>query len=320
MQPLVSIVIPVYNGSDYLRDAIESALAQTYPRIEVVVVNDGSTDGGATEAIARSFGDRIRYFAKANGHVASALNHGIAHMSGEYFSWLSHDDLYRPGKIAAQVAALGRLGPRTVVYGDFETLDVASGARTEHRLPDTPPERFRWFITVASAIHGCTLLIPRACFDECGVFDTRLRTTQDYDMWFRISRRFPFVHVPGVGVVSRLHPNQGTNALRDVVVQECDRQLSGFVSDLSDADLAAARARTPARAYGALAASMQARGYLKARDVTLALARARLGDEPGLQALVTRASIAGRVYANALRPLGRPAARLVRSAMRRLRG
>src|SRR5436305_205147 len=86
MLPLVSICIPVYNGADYLRDAIESALAQTYSRIEVVVVNDGSTDGGATEEIAKSFGDKIRYLAKPNGHVASALNHGISHMAGKYLS------------------------------------------------------------------------------------------------------------------------------------------------------------------------------------------------------------------------------------------
>ena len=84
MQPLVSIVIPVYNGSNFLRDAIDSALAQTYPRVEVIVVNDGSTDGGATEAIAKSYGSRIRYFAKENGRVASAVNYGIANMNGDY--------------------------------------------------------------------------------------------------------------------------------------------------------------------------------------------------------------------------------------------
>jgi glycosyltransferase involved in cell wall biosynthesis len=319
MHPLVSIVIPVYNGADFLRDAIESALAQTYRRIEVVVVNDGSTDGGATEAIAGSFGGRIRYFAKPNGHVASALNHGIENMAGEYFSWLSHDDMYRPDKIESQVSALERLGGRTVVYGDFETLDVETGARVEHRLPDTKPEHFRWFITVASTIHGCTLLVPRACFDECGLFDTGLRTTQDYDMWFRISERFRFVHVPGIVVVSRLHAAQGTRALRDVVVRECDSQLSGFVSRLTDTDLSAASRATPARAYGALAASLQARGYAKSRDAALARARARLRDEPLLGSIATRVAIAARVYANALRPLGRPVVRPMRSLAHRLR-
>ena len=91
-EPLVSIVIPVYNGSNYVRDAIDSALAQTYKNCEVIVVNDGSQDGGATDEICRSYGERIRYFRKENGGVATAVNLGIEQMRGEYFSWLSHDD------------------------------------------------------------------------------------------------------------------------------------------------------------------------------------------------------------------------------------
>ena len=83
---LVSLIIPVYNGSNYLREAIESALAQTYPCCEVIVINDGSTDQGATEAIALSYGERIRYFSKANGGVASALNLGLREMRGSFFS------------------------------------------------------------------------------------------------------------------------------------------------------------------------------------------------------------------------------------------
>ena len=90
--PLVSIVIPVYNGSNFMREAIDSALAQTYPNIEILVVNDGSTDN--TREIALSYGDKIRYFEKENGGVATALNLAIHEMKGEYFSWLSHDDWY----------------------------------------------------------------------------------------------------------------------------------------------------------------------------------------------------------------------------------
>ncbi|TFG59465.1 MAG: glycosyltransferase family 2 protein, partial [Deltaproteobacteria bacterium] len=82
LRPLVSIVIPVYNGSDYLREAVDSAMAQTYADVEVLVVNDGSDDGGKTEAIALSYGDRIRYFRKENGGVASALNLGVREMRG----------------------------------------------------------------------------------------------------------------------------------------------------------------------------------------------------------------------------------------------
>src|SRR5262245_28831390 len=145
--PKVSIVIPVYNGADYLAHAIDSALAQTYPAIEVVVVNDGSSDGGATEAVARVYGDRIRYFAKPNGHVASALNFGIREMRGAFFSWLSHDDLYFPEKVEAQMALLEGADERTIVYSDFEVLEVRSGVRTPVRLPHVEPKHFRSFIT-----------------------------------------------------------------------------------------------------------------------------------------------------------------------------
>ena len=78
--PLVSIVIPFYNGENFLREAIDSALAQTYKNIEVIVVNDGSRDEGKTREIALSYGDRIRYFEKQNGGCATALNHGIAQL------------------------------------------------------------------------------------------------------------------------------------------------------------------------------------------------------------------------------------------------
>ena len=80
--PLVSIVIPVYNGSNYLAEAIDSALAQTYPNIEILVINDGSKDDGATKNLALSYGDKIRYFEKENGEVATALNFGIEKLNG----------------------------------------------------------------------------------------------------------------------------------------------------------------------------------------------------------------------------------------------
>ena len=97
MCPLVSIIIPVYNGEKYMREAIDSALNQTYKNIEVIVVNDGSKDN--TDEIALSYGDKIRYFKKENGGVSTALNLGIKEMKGEYFCWLSHDDVYEYNKV-----------------------------------------------------------------------------------------------------------------------------------------------------------------------------------------------------------------------------
>ena len=108
-QPIVSIVIPAYNASNYLAKAIDSALAQTYPNVEIIVVNDGSKDDGATERIALSYGKKIRYLYKKNGGSSSALNLGIANMTGEWFSWLSHDDLYEPNKLEKQIAYIQKL-------------------------------------------------------------------------------------------------------------------------------------------------------------------------------------------------------------------
>jgi len=101
--PFVSIVIPVYNGAKYLSDAIESAINQTYPNIEILVINDGSQDNNATDKVARAYGNKINYYTKENGGVASALNLGISKMKGEYFSWLSHDDWYLPDKIRKEI-------------------------------------------------------------------------------------------------------------------------------------------------------------------------------------------------------------------------
>ena len=116
MSPLVSIIIPVYNGSNYVKEAIDSALAQTYKNIEIIVVNDGSNDDGATEKIALSFGDKIRYFYKANGGISSALNYGIEKMQGEYFSWLSHDDKYTETKIEKQIALLKETKKENTIF------------------------------------------------------------------------------------------------------------------------------------------------------------------------------------------------------------
>ena len=94
ISPLVSIAVPVYNGSNYMRDAIDSVLTQTYSNFEVLVINDGSQDGSATEDIAKSYGDRILYFSKPNGGVASALNRALEESKGEYFCWLSQATSY----------------------------------------------------------------------------------------------------------------------------------------------------------------------------------------------------------------------------------
>lgn len=274
-QPKVSIVIPVYNGANYLREAIDSALAQTYQNIEVIVVNDGSNDEGETERIALSYGDKIRYFSKPNGGVASALNRAIAEMTGEYFSWLSHDDLYYRDKVSSQVQELSCIEnmENVILYGNFAVFfGDAVGNLKEVTLPSIPSEQFRYFITTNNSLHGCTLLVPKQAFLECGMFNEALQTTQDYDLWFRMAERYRFVHMPQLLVKARAHVGQGSVAMKDTALYEINEMLSKFVLNLTDTDLIQATNKKPEIAYAYITENLMLRGFLKSACIARKLA------------------------------------------------
>lgn len=316
-RPKVTIVIPVYNGEDYLSEAIDSALSQTYPNIEILVVNDGSNDGGATERVAQSYGPRIRYLSKPNGGVASALNLGIAQMQGEYLSWLSHDDLYDPNKVEHQVNAVLAAGDyRTIVYSNYAVFgeDIAPRAISLTRIQ---PEQFRYWITVENTLHGCTLLIPKAAFSECGQFDETLRTTQDYDLWFRMAEKFRFVLLPEVLVRARNHAAQGTRKLSDTVVIECNALLGNFVDGLSETELRSGSGRPPTVGYALLCRNLEQRGFVeasrRARSKSLeSIGSAGVRDRLVAASILLRGGTVDRVYgfiAGAARSLLPPGAR-----------
>lgn len=216
-KPLVSIIIPVYNGSNYMKEAIDSALAQTYSPIEVLVVNDGSRDDGATERIALSYGDKIRYIAKENGGVSSALNVGIKEMRGEYFSWLSHDDVYMPDKIEKQMELVYPNGTGselvlcTSINIDKNSQPISNAKKT---FPKTG-EKYSWeeavmYITKHTA-GGCAFLIPKIAFEKTGGFDEGLRYCQDVFMWWKIfMNKHTLVFCNYAGVHNRVHDKQLT--------------------------------------------------------------------------------------------------------------
>jgi hypothetical protein len=207
MKPKVSIVIPVYNGSNYLREAIDSALAQTYQNVEIIVVNDGSNDKGATERIAKSYGDKIKYYKKENGGVATALNLGIKKMSGEYFSWLSHDDMYYPEKLEKQIDFLNKLRDKKVVlYSNYSILQDYKIIPVIHNHEMLV--RKKKYSLLRGCVNGITVLVPKLIFDEVGEFDSRLRCTQDYDLWRKVQKKYDFIHMEDALSVTRLHPNQ----------------------------------------------------------------------------------------------------------------
>lgn len=221
---MVSIIIPVYNGSNYLGEAIDSALAQTYPNIEIVVVNDGSNDDGLTEAVALSYGDKIRYISKSNGGVSSALNVGISQMKGEYFSWLSHDDKYTPTKVENQVKLIQKYdGRRVIALCESRFIDAKSEMMSHQPKNRFCSEEIKWRAALTDLFgngtyNGCAFLIPKKYFDECGGFDEQLRFAQDTLMWSKLLfSECSIVYEAEIGVWSRIHANQQTHKSRHLL-------------------------------------------------------------------------------------------------------
>ena len=232
--PLVSIVIPVYNGSNYLGQAINSALAQTYKNIEILVINDGSTDDGVTERIAKAYGSQIRYYVKENGGVATALNFGIQKMRGEYFSWLSHDDMYTPDKIQSEVNKIAEVG-EAVIACNVQVVASDGTLIQKNKLSDKVKKSVKCFLPLDSetGLNGCSLLVPKKYFEKCGNFNPQLKCTQDYDMWFRIAEKYPFAFVDTYGVLSRQHQAQDSKTKIELCTQEADRLHSRFLRKTS---------------------------------------------------------------------------------------
>lgn len=231
--PKVSIVIPVYNGENYLSSAINSAINQTYSNIEILVINDGSTD--KTKEIATSYGNKIKYFEKTNGGVSSALNLAIKNMTGDYFSWLSHDDLYYKDKIEKQIAYLSRLKEKNVVlYSNYILIDedgkqIGKKVLLNHKMLERKPE----YALLRGCINGITLLIPQKIFKDVGLFDETLRVTQDYDLWHRILKKYRFIHMKDVLAKTRIHSQQDT-VKNPCVITEGDKLWIYMIEDISD--------------------------------------------------------------------------------------
>jgi len=238
-QPLVSIVIPVYNGANFVARAIDSALMQTYPHCEVIVVNDGSCDEGKTDAICKSYGERIRYFEKPNGGVASALNCGISNMKGTFFSWLSHDDFYLPEKIAHQMQELASRSEDTILYSDYYMLypEIHLKARVNFRkkypldLLDVP-----MFPVLFGLVSGCTVLFHKSHFERVGLFDESLLTTQDYEFWFRAFQGQKVHCCANADVCICMHRNQGSRTLPEVT-QSANRLWCALMDKVPSYDM-----------------------------------------------------------------------------------
>ncbi len=229
--PLVSIVIPVYNGSNYMREAIDSALNQTYQNIEVLVINDGSSDEGKTREIALSYGDKIRYFEKENGGVSTALNLGIREMKGDYFSWLSHDDVYYPDRIEKQIKFLCENNKKEILlYSDYDLIDNNSKIINTFNVQHFEP--FRICLLAIWPVNGCTTLIKKNILKATGLFKENAKYSQDYYLWFKLAKDYKFIHIKEKLIKSRIHEEQGTLKFNNEAYIEIEKMYKYFIDCL----------------------------------------------------------------------------------------
>ncbi len=243
-EPKVSIVIPVYNGSNYLEEAIDSALSQTYKNIEVIVVNDGSDDAGATESVALGYGSKISYYVKENGGTSTALNLGIKKMTGDYFCWLSHDDLYKNNNIELQVAELSRLeNKKTITITELDGIDEDYQVLFDkshyllHR--NAWPDRNRSLIypVIYKRLHGCQLMLHKSIFDDVGLFDETQIVAQDFEFFSRAFRKYPSVLIPEVLGTARDSRNRQGHRLKPLVNTEYSKLFFEIVQNLSEKEI-----------------------------------------------------------------------------------
>lgn len=237
--PKVSIIIPVFNGSNYMKEAIDSALSQTYKNLEILVINDGSTDDGKTESIAKEYGERIRYIAKENGGVSTALNVGIKNMRGEYFSWLSHDDVYTPDKIEKSIKALSEMKNKKTIVGcqsihigeDSRVLKGQKKKKAETQLCTWDDALMK--LQKQGTMNGCSLLIHKDILVESGLFDETLRFNQDGFMWNKIFlKKYPFLIIPDMCVMNRIHKKQLTQTGQSIFHSDCERMSEFLIPQL----------------------------------------------------------------------------------------
>lgn len=226
--PKVSIIIPVYNWNNYLWKAIESALNQTYNNIEILVINDGSNDNWETEKVALSFGDKIKYYFKENWWVSTALNFWIEKMTWEYFSWLSHDDLYYPNKINEQINFLKIIDDKNTIVSSNVELINENWNHIQYINKNYNSNKMIYELLEHWVINWCTLLINKLVFKKIWNFNTKLKTSQDYELWFRICKEFKFKNIDKVLIKSRQHSEQDSKSKILLSIKE-RRMLESFV-------------------------------------------------------------------------------------------
>ncbi len=217
-KPLVTIVIPVYNRISLLYNAVESIVKQTYTNWELIITDDGSTDG--TAEWVRSIPDsRVRLLQLSHsGHIGSVRNMGVRAGSGEWVAFLDSDDVWMPEKLALQLYALEKSGTRWC-YGKFELMNESG---------QTVPSKWGayrsisgWIIkqllTTAASVFIGSVMVHRSLFEEVNGFsaDPRLLYRGDYELALRLALRAEVISLPDILVRVLEHGGRSTNKIKD---------------------------------------------------------------------------------------------------------
>jgi glycosyltransferase involved in cell wall biosynthesis len=260
--PLVSIVIPSYNHARYLAAAIDSVLAQDYPRVELIVIDDGSTDGSS--AILEHYRGRFHWEAQPNHGQAATMNRGWHLSRGEILGYLSADDTLARNAVSRSVAMLERHPDAALVYCDFNLVDPDGKLVRRVNAPD-----FRYEDMVADLVchPGPGAFFRRAAFKKTGEWSSQYRQYGDYDFWLRLALQGPFVRVPEVLASFRVHPgSQSFTPASASAAEEPARIIDAFFGNCA--------VPSPIRALQARAASAaqlhSARLYVRAGQYRLA--------------------------------------------------
>jgi glycosyltransferase involved in cell wall biosynthesis len=191
--PQVSVIIPTHNRARFLAGAVRSVLAQSFKDLEIVVVDDGSSDD--TEAVIQGFRQAeiryVRHDCQRGG--AAARNTGILNSSGEYIAFLDDDDEWYPEKLMRQMSVM-LASPSEIggVYTGYFIVDRSNGEIRGQIVPTERGDIYQALLT-GNCVGGTScMLLRRSCFDKTGLFDERLPSFQDYDLWLRAARKYRF--------------------------------------------------------------------------------------------------------------------------------
>jgi alpha-1,3-rhamnosyltransferase len=214
--PLVSVIIPAYNHEQYVGACLESVIKQSYRNIQIIVINDGSTDNteGKILSLIQNSERNISYISKENEGVCKTLNLGLSIAKGKYIAFLASDDMWAHNRIEKQVCFLEKNSSVGFIFSDskFVFNEVVSNSRySDYKLvlnkifsePYTIKNIY-YDLILENFISAITVLVRKKCIDEVGIFDSNI-AFEDYDMWLRLSKKFPVAYIPETLALYRIH-------------------------------------------------------------------------------------------------------------------